>query len=497
MYKSIIMAAVAALTLCVRAENRIYKGNYVSGLAKWTVKAGNQNVKLYGGNYASGLAKWTTAESSGLLKIYSGNYASGLAKFCYKGDKLYSGNYASGLAKWTTKTTSDGLFKIYSGNYASGLAKYTMKGNKLYAGNYASGLAKWSFSATTEIPEGLLVFLATQILVEESGAGTGSSPSTTGSVPHPSYDPVIIIPPSTEPAPISEPDISPPSDPIVEPDDPQPSDPVVEPEDPQPSDPVVEPEDPQPSDPVVEPEDPHPSIPIVIKPPKSDHPPSTVDLSCWEKARTLKGVKEVNGELMAIVEVKCGKMDRRGQVSISATVTPLVGRKRTYRANKIRLAPQETQTISWVGLRLDIKGNQVSGTETKDTQGDIRSAVVGGQLPNGSYHFTSVCTVRPPAVKGYIVLEDQLSTECVFTVSGRKWTFPKNDPAMIRLTYVPKTGLFKGTFKVLQSNEGLTSKRVRTKKTSVKVNGFIVDGEGVGKATAKQPVLDFDVTIRR
>ena len=48
------------------------------------------------------------------------------------------------------------------------LAMFAGAENRIYQGNYATGIAKWTFNATNEIPDALLVFLATQILVDES-----------------------------------------------------------------------------------------------------------------------------------------------------------------------------------------------------------------------------------------------------------------------------------------------------------------------------------------
>ena len=96
------------------------------------------------------------------------------------------------------------------------------------------------------------------------------------------------------------------------------------------------------------------------------------------------------------------------------------------------------------------------------------------------------------------VLEDFLPTNVEFS-AGARWTFPaggkvkvdkktgevldsKNsqNPSALKLSYAPKTGLFKGTFKVY----AMTAQG-RLKKYSAKVNGVISGGRGYGCAVIK------------
>ncbi|MBR1921637.1 MAG: hypothetical protein IJ829_06515, partial [Kiritimatiellae bacterium] len=56
----------------------------------------------------------------------------------------------------------------------------------------------------------------------------------------------------------------------------------------------------------------------------------------------------------------------------------------------------------------------------------------------------------------------------------------------LRLAYSPKTGLFKGTFKIYALDETAAG-RLRLKRYTAKVNGVVYDGEGVGEAAVARP----------
>ena len=68
----------------------------------------------------------------------------------------------------------------------------------------------------------------------------------------------------------------------------------------------------------------------------------------------------------------------------------------------------------------------------------------------------------------------------------------KTNLSALKLTYTPKTGIFKGSFKLYATTGG---DKPKLKKLSVKVIGFVVDGAGVGWATLKKPSAEWPVTI--
>ena len=80
--------------------------------------------------------------------------------------------------------------------------------------------------------------------------------------------------------------------------------------------------------------------------------------------------------------------------------------------------------------------------------------------------------------------KDKATGEFDLVVDTKKGT---NRSAM-KLTYTPKTGIFKGSFKIYAIQGG------KLKKVTVKVIGVVVDGKGEGGAFGPNG-LRFDVTV--
>ena len=72
---------------------------------------------------------------------------------------IYEGHYASGVAAWTVEKDH-----IYKGHYASGVAAWTFDGTHIYKGHYASGSAIATWDSRDEIPDGVLAFIASQLV---------------------------------------------------------------------------------------------------------------------------------------------------------------------------------------------------------------------------------------------------------------------------------------------------------------------------------------------
>ena len=70
----------------------------------------------------------------------------------------------------------------------------------------------------------------------------------------------------------------------------------------------------------------------------------------------------------------------------------------------------------------------------------------------------------------------------------------KTNRSGLRLTYTPKKGTFKGSFKVY-ALEGM-GKATKLKKYTVNVSGVVVGGIGYGTATCKRPAVSWPVTVR-
>jgi len=70
----------------------------------------------------------------------------------------------------------------------------------------------------------------------------------------------------------------------------------------------------------------------------------------------------------------------------------------------------------------------------------------------------------------------------------------KTNLSAMKLTYTPKKGTFKGSFKVY-ALEG-SGKATKLKKYTIKVSGVVVGGVGYGTATCKKPAVSWSVTVR-
>ena len=105
-------------------------------------------------------------------------------------------------------------------------------------------------------------------------------------------------------------------------------------------------------------------------------------------------------------------------------------------------------------------------------------------------------------------IEALLPIEEPVAAKGGKWVFDKaakvtmkngvvqgiDDPKKpnlsgMKLTYAPKTGVFKGSFRLYADLGG------RLKRRSVSVSGFVVGGAGHGRATIKKPAASWTVSV--
>ena len=66
----------------------------------------------------------------------------------------------------------------------------------------------------------------------------------------------------------------------------------------------------------------------------------------------------------------------------------------------------------------------------------------------------------------------------------------KTNLSGLKLTYTPKNGTFKGSFKVFTLQSG------KLKKYTVNVNGVVIDGMGYGAATCKKPAVTWQMSVQ-
>ena len=247
------------------------------------------------------------------------------------------------------------------------------------------------------------------------------------------------------------------------------------------------------------------------------------------KTVTLQGAAYNGCSVAGVVELKLGKVNaKKGTSKVSGSVTTLDGKKHAITA--VTLAGVDGTAPMSVSLTVRDLGTMdvtIGGTEFAGSLGGwhVQSAGVGGNwTSSGANVYVDVANASLPDA----VLADFLPDgEPVIPAGGKwkfakatsvKWAKPKRGAAVpdvfdadsgkglvvdtssgktnlsgLKLTYTPKKGTFKGSFK-LYALEG-TGKATKLKKYTVKVSGVVVDGVGYGTATCKSPALACPVTV--
>jgi len=249
----------------------------------------------------------------------------------------------------------------------------------------------------------------------------------------------------------------------------------------------------------------------------------------WQKARTLMGVATralpPPYNVQGLFELKCGKANKQGIAKVSATFMGLDGKKTSYKAQNIDVTGK-TATVNFNGMVIAIDDESFKGGEGLAGGLSVQSAKVGDNWTGRG----ATVTVDADNVSMFAgtVLTALLPSNEQAEVSGGKWSFakaasvkwaqPKKDAEVseyyseaagkdlvvdtskgktnlsgLKLTYTPKKGTFKGSFKVY-ALEG-SGKKTKLKKYTVNVIGFVVDGVGYGEATLKKPAASWTVTV--
>ena len=269
----------------------------------------------------------------------------------------------------------------------------------------------------------------------------------------------------------------------------------------------------------------------------------------FSKAQTVVGALYKGNALAGTVELKLGKINaKKGIVKVSATAT-IVGdgkaKKVTAKAENVAVDAAKGVPPTTIPFKAPINDMTfemgTDGTFTlKNAAYEMRASTVGGILPTTMAGF-QVLDYKSPAVdKGYKVLDHLVPYMCededvwpgplteaepvyVNRTTG-KWTFGKaaslkfvkeRDCSLpdcvecvsfgcyyltglwderkpnisgLKLTYTPKTGVFKGTFSLYAWNRPSLQEgaKPKLKKFTVNVIGFVVDGVGYGSATCKK-----------
>ena len=256
----------------------------------------------------------------------------------------------------------------------------------------------------------------------------------------------------------------------------------------------------------------------------------------FAKAQTPQGVLvDASGNVAGSAQVKVGKMNGKGQVKITATAVLMNGKKVTSKPITLNVGKGEKSgRLVFKGIGEMTFELADDGSFTLDNDGYAMAGVtVGGNLPDGTMTFSVDMDALPQVDAGYEILTDLLPTGAnrgvaVSVTGGKKLNAGKaaspkykkdrntgtyaltglDDPKKpnlsgLKLSYAPKTGLFKGSFYVYATNTGTTpaGKAPKVKKYKVDVTGFFVDdGSGItgeGKATMKKPAAGpWTVTVK-
>ena len=249
------------------------------------------------------------------------------------------------------------------------------------------------------------------------------------------------------------------------------------------------------------------------------------------KALTLLGAVYDQDGLAGVVELKLGKANlKKMTCKVSGTITMLNGKKYTIKSKKVDLnekyASSAVLTVKRLGTlylafggvrfagdvdELHLQVDDVGGAWTKSEASatveldakdldKFDGAVFESFLPKtekttsisrGKWNFAKAASVKwaKPKAGATVLLSDAASGKgLVVDVSKGKTNL-----SGLKLTYTPKKGTFKGSFKVYALQSAGGSKKL--KKYTISVNGAVVDGCGYGFATSKRPALAWPVSV--
>ena len=237
----------------------------------------------------------------------------------------------------------------------------------------------------------------------------------------------------------------------------------------------------------------------------------------FAKAQTVLGaLYGRDGVPVGIVQVKVGKISKKGVVKISAIATLLVdgkSKKVTAKAVNVDVAATSAaapvkvafkapigvmafemeadgtftlKNASYVMAEKKLGGDwtragarvYVDATSAALPQGTIKKLLPDGEpvIPKtGKWSFAKAATVKWTKLKKGAErpeIYDEASGKGLIVYDAKG----KTNLSGLKLTYTPKTGIFKGSFKIYVIQGG------KLKKITVKVTGMVVDGKGWGSA---------------
>ena len=266
----------------------------------------------------------------------------------------------------------------------------------------------------------------------------------------------------------------------------------------------------------------------------------------WQTAHVLRGCCCDMSEMpIGVCEIKCGKANKTGIAKVSMNITPFAGKKRSYKGVSVNVLQGGSVEVEWPqqGYAVYIEEDgYFSGGDYYDSE-YVWQAELGGNLNDGTHYFlvnedannvdelvhdaiesgrlrlhSCYCFGNIELWKPFYSDWDNFGGAQEFHVYGKKWDFGRipslkykrinmddyweyvldysdsgkpNYPAT-KLSYNPKTGIFKGSFKLILDPIVCCEyhgQPTTLKKFTINVAGVVSYGEGYGIATCKKPFV--------
>ena len=227
-----------------------------------------------------------------------------------------------------------------------------------------------------------------------------------------------------------------------------------------------------------------------------------------KKAKVLDGaVYDAAGKVAGVVQLKVAKPNgKKHDAKVSGAVTLLDGRKRMLKAVALGVPADKplsgsvnvkglgalSLAVGDDGFEGSVGGYSLSAAKVggKWTRTDARVyAEAGTALPHGTVERLLPSGVPVRAKGGKWAFDRAASITYKKGALGGDADPKKPNLSAMKLTYTPKTGLFKGSFKVYAVQGG------KLKKYTVKVTGAVVDGAGTGVGKLAKPAAAWRVTV--
>ena len=239
----------------------------------------------------------------------------------------------------------------------------------------------------------------------------------------------------------------------------------------------------------------------------------------WRQSRTLHGLwgNGCDRQAEGVVQLRCGKANKRGVAKVSLAITPFVGRKMAYKAASVDVSAGGAVEVRWGdSCHVEISGDSFRG-ETQSSAGcapgAFWSASVGGSVDGlhvlsmplwrdvdgddptktaegSESQLLDVLGLWERYYGGYCSNGNVDYSSMEFSADGRKWAFSASgfDGKPPKIGYDAETGLFKGTIYVKIGPYCMprpAGRSARPRAYPLKVVGVCANGVMYGMASYK------------